>query len=298
MLPWLAQRIAPRVAPLNLARVSMRTTSSLLAAQAPIQTRSFLTATRIAFADAKESTKSKRIAAGAKSGRTIAKRTTKTAAAKKKTAAAKKTKTAKAKPAKDVKPKIKAKKPKKRPTLMNMKIPKEAQPPKKPSSAYLLFASERAKGLGLNSLETAMAAARESSVLWRAMSEAEQRVWLDRATVLRDAYDRELKEWIRNADSRILQAYQVQRKAKGHHALPREYVKRFSGSGYNFFVKEYSKTYASTEGAEGVKLGQEIFSRAAGEWKQLSDVQKARYNEVAVQARAEQEKLREKALST
>lgn len=154
--------------------------------------------------------------------------------------------------------------------------------PKKPLSAYLLFATERRPALiqenpGMSPTD----AMRRLGAAWKELDEREKQQYQLRAKEALDAHNKIRNDFLSNLTPEQKKALRDQpnekklRQAKRKlSALEKELCQPTPpGNGYIFFVKENQQS--------GVKAD---FSSLAAKWKALSDEEKRSYNERAGEA--------------
>ncbi|OCH91772.1 hypothetical protein OBBRIDRAFT_792000 [Obba rivulosa] len=273
MLSLLTQRLALRASPFPV-------TAGVRARVLPVTmslTRTLITPSRVAFAAAKtgatDDVKPKKTLR--KTAATAEKKATNTKKTAAKATKPKKTESKKAVP----KPKKKAPEPKL--TLLTIKVPKDKQPPKRPTSPYFIFLAERRKQLSLKatSMTEAQEISRRLAQEWKALSDEQKQLYIERHQALLPEYEKALKEYADNTDPTLIKAWDKQRKAKGKFGVPADARPRAEPTGYAKFVREFFKTYTpSGDFNSAIMKSQATMTAAAARWRSMSAEEKARYN--------------------
>ncbi|KAJ2957464.1 hypothetical protein NUW54_g14595 [Trametes sanguinea] len=97
-----------------------------------------------------------------------------------------------------------------------LKLRKEEKPPRAPKSGFVVFLSENAlkwKAELTESLGRTVKGpdfARKASELWKAMSDEEKKPYVAAALADKERYRKEMDEWFRKSDPRIIRACSIQ----------------------------------------------------------------------------------------
>ncbi|KAK7434670.1 hypothetical protein VKT23_020078 [Stygiomarasmius scandens] len=227
------------------------------------QSRHFLTSARLQLAATTDGkpTKSKSTAKG-----------TKPKSAAKKNPAAKKSAQKKT-PTK----RVAAKKPKK-PTFDRTLM----TPPKRPSSPYFIFNTERFRAANIKNLDEAKVVAKETSDLWKSMSDGEKQVYSEKSVLARAEYLKAYEEWYKSLPRGYFLEINKRRVAKGKSRLHRPTTLPKSPSPpWTAFMKEYRAKRGIT--GRFTESLPEIHSA----WKSLPEDEKAVYYKRYKDAREE-----------
>ncbi|KAI0764740.1 hypothetical protein C8Q74DRAFT_1370657 [Fomes fomentarius] len=284
MLSPLLQRVLPRVfTPGALVAPALR--PSLLARQHLIA-RTFLTTAKVAQPAAKAKAKPK------------ASKTTKRKPAAKKAVAGKKTQVkSKAKPKAKAKAKASTKEVKDDPDarfkkgLLAVKISVSERPPMRPLSPYGSFLQEQFKGEGpLNGRDAFAAKSKELAARWRTLSDAEKKMYTDKAAEASEKYKQDRETWFAETDPRLLRALNAQRRAKNKQRIHRPAAADADKKPLTGYMQYVQEVRDSVELAPSLAPREAILerSRKIGEmWRALPAEERERYNQQYSTALAE-----------
>jgi len=165
-------------------------------------------------------------------------------------------------------------------TKKKIVIRPEDRPPKAPATPFTLWFSdwyrEQPK---IESLETAQGTIKKGAQIWHTVSEYEKQQYREKYESLRADYNKRREEWRAQVDPRIFREINRRRAAKG---LPRIRGLK-SGrpmTGFFRYFQQVREEYPQTEEDNKTYI-KALAVRASGQWKAMSDTEKAKYNDPA-----------------
>ncbi|KDQ16621.1 hypothetical protein BOTBODRAFT_30544 [Botryobasidium botryosum FD-172 SS1] len=164
-------------------------------------------------------------------------------------------------------------------------------PPKGPGSPYVLYYLEQ---LGHSS---EVPSARLADQRWRKLTDAKKQVWMEKSSLKRTEWKKELVQWKTQQTPEGLKQYRLQTRKyrreiqaiqRASYATPRPI---FPQTGYMRFLSEYRADPKNWEGApEGTSVHERqvrpryIIKHASAKWREMSDAEKAPYTAPAEEA--------------
>lgn len=149
---------------------------------------------------------------------------------------------------------------------------KDKNAPKRPLSGYLLFAKElRTTNETIKTLSVTKQAG-EISKIWKELTEEEKNVYNKKAVVLKDAYKKQVAEYLKSDSYKQFQEKLAE--AKGSKTKKRQGNNKMSG--YRLFVKENKENI--DDGLSADELALKHIAKCGVRWKNLDDKTKDLYN--------------------
>ncbi|OSC98874.1 hypothetical protein PYCCODRAFT_1454148 [Trametes coccinea BRFM310] len=171
--------------------------------------------------------------------------------------------------------------------LKSVKLRAEEKPPKGPAGPYCHFLKDtipklRAEGLpeGKDYQTVFLEASRKVAELWKNMSEEEKKPYVAMHEADRARYDKEVEEWYRKTDPRIVKACSVQKIRLGDKPAD---LKRPSPP-FSQFTKELFHTIEAPAEARALEVGKYRMQRLGEMWRDMPEEEKARRNAAYKQA--------------
>ncbi|KAF9465899.1 hypothetical protein BDZ94DRAFT_1296099 [Collybia nuda] len=154
-------------------------------------------------------------------------------------------------------------------------IPKEARPPKGPSSPYIIFFKDQIEEMGIVGKDTLMAMAVKAGENWRALSDEEKATYTTRYRAERDKYKEELGEWFKQADPSTVR--ELNKKAKRKLRAPKlPGEPRRPPTAFFLYLQERRDQQTSIDNAIAMR---DIAIEAGKGWRDMTAEQKTPYKE-------------------
>ncbi|KAI9069404.1 hypothetical protein FKP32DRAFT_1586909 [Trametes sanguinea] len=176
--------------------------------------------------------------------------------------------------------------------LKLLKLRKEEKPPRAPKSGFVVFLGENAPKWQAELTETLGRTvkgpdfAKKASQLWNAMSDEEKKPYVDAGLADRERYRKEMDEWFRKSDPRIIRACSVQ----GRRLAPKPEDVKVPCPPFTQFTREMFNKIEVPEpppGSSNLAGGASRVKRLVEMWREMPEEEKARRLDAYHQALAE-----------
>ncbi|KAI0251010.1 hypothetical protein BJV78DRAFT_1213722 [Lactifluus subvellereus] len=167
-------------------------------------------------------------------------------------------------------------------TAVKQKITIKSQdrPPKAPGSAYTLWFTDWCRSQPKSeSREAAQNNVKQGAQIWSTVSDYDKQRYQEKFNSLRAEYVRRIEEWREHVDPVILRELNRRRVAKGLSRIRGPRTGRPMPGFFRYFQR-IREEYPRTEDDQKAYF-KAVAGWASGQWKALSDAEKAKYNDPA-----------------